>query len=71
MAYKFQLGAAILSGALTQDDGNLSVRDASNNRKFLVDAATGDISGSGLAALDSLNMSSNWSVSGNMTGKGK
>tara|TARA_B100001123_G_scaffold98558_1_gene113375 strand:- start:3845 stop:5923 length:2079 start_codon:yes stop_codon:yes gene_type:complete len=47
MAYKFQLGQAIMSGALVQE-GQLDVYDASGNQKFMV-SQTGVVSGSGAA----------------------
>jgi hypothetical protein len=53
MAYKFQLGAAIVSGSLTRDAGDLKIRDHAGNEKAKLTIA-GDVSGSGFGNFDSL-----------------
>ena len=42
MAYKFQLGASIVSGSLTRDAGNLAIRDHNNNTKAAISASSGN-----------------------------
>ena len=46
MAYKFQLGSAIVSGSLTRDAGNLTIRAHDNSTKITLDTA-GDIDAAG------------------------
>tara|TARA_Y100000592_G_scaffold101162_1_gene186237 strand:+ start:3360 stop:4580 length:1221 start_codon:yes stop_codon:yes gene_type:complete len=67
MAYKFQIGPAILSGNMTRDAGDLTIRNHANVRKFLVDSVTGDVSGSGVSALGTVNSNANIAASGSIT----
>jgi hypothetical protein len=53
MAYKFQVGDALVSGSLTRDAGDLKIRDHAGNEKAKLTLA-GDVSGSGFANFDSL-----------------
>ena len=49
MAYKFQVGDAIVSGSLTRDAGDIKVRNHANVERASVSRA-GVVSGSGEAA---------------------
>ena len=53
MAYKFQVGTALVSGSLTRDAGDLKIRDHAGNEKAKLTIA-GDVSGSGFGNFDSL-----------------
>ena len=66
MAYKFRMGAAIMSGSL-QQEGQLSVEDEDDNRKFLV-TKTGGMSASNQAHIaGSVTLSSTLAATGSIT----
>lgn len=66
MAYKFQLGAATMSGSLTQE-GSFTLKNDSGVTKFSIDRDLGDISGSGLSALATINSNASIAATGSIT----
>ena len=66
MAYKFQLGAATMSGSLTQE-GSFTLKDDDGSTKFSIDRDLGDISGSGLASLATINSNAAIAATGSIT----
>ena len=66
MAYKFQLGPAVMSGSLTQE-GGFTLKDDDGSIKFSIDRDLGDISGSGLAALADIHSNASIAATGSIT----
>ena len=64
MAYKFQLGPAVMSGSLTQE-GGLIIKDDDGSQRLSVDRDSGQISGSGgMQIVGAAELGSNLAVSG-------
>jgi hypothetical protein len=66
MAYKFQLGPAVMSGSLTQE-GGFTLKDDDGSIKFSIDRDLGDISGSGLATLADIHSNASIAATGSIT----
>ena len=67
MAYKFQLGPAVMSGSLTQE-GGLTILDDDGTQRLSVDRDSGKISGSGVMDIaGAATFSSTIAASGSVT----
>ena len=66
MAYKFQLGLSSLSGSLIQT-GSFTLVDDNKVERFTIDRDTGDVSGSGLTSLATVNSNAAIAATGSIT----
>ena len=66
MAYKFQLGLSSLSGSLIQT-GSFTLVDDNKVERFTIDRDTGDVSGSGLTSLATINSNAAIAATGSIT----